>query len=70
MPRRPDRPLPTPLLIDVERDLWRAGYRDWDVEGRECRVDGETFKGMGVAWKRSQEMVAEEKSKRSVRADQ
>ena len=49
----------------MECDLWRAGYRDWDAEGREYRVDGETFTGMGAAWQRSREMVAEQKAKRT-----
>jgi hypothetical protein len=60
--RRDDGPLPMPILIDLERDLWRAGLRDWDAEGREFRVEGQTFIGMKAAWARSQEMVAERKA--------
>ena len=64
VPRRQDAPLPTPVIIDVERDLWRAGYRDWDAEGREYRVDGDVFTGLGAAWARSREMVAERRTQR------
>jgi hypothetical protein len=59
--RRDDRPLPPPILIDIERDLWRAGLREWDAEGREVRIEGETCTGMAAAWARSREMVAERK---------
>jgi hypothetical protein len=65
--RRDDGPLPTPVLIDVERDLWRAGYRDWSADGVEYRVDGETFTGLGAAWARSRAMVAEQKAERQGR---
>ena len=67
VPRRPDGPLPTPLVIDVERGRWRAGYCDWDEAGQEFRVDGEMFDNAGAAWEQSQEMVAEEKTKRTGR---
>ena len=60
--RRDDGPLPTPVLIDVERDLWQAGYRDWDAEGREYRVAGETFTGQRAAWEQSQALVAARKA--------
>ena len=39
---------PTPVLIDVERDLWRAGYRERAADGRECRMDGEAFDNTGA----------------------
>ena len=63
--RRDDGPLPAPVLLDVEADLWRAGYRDWDDEGQEFRIDGDTFTGQRAAWERSQQMVAERKRQRS-----
>ena len=63
-PRRDDGPLPTPLLVDVARMLWRAGFRDWDEDGQEYRVDGDTFDNMREAWEQSREMVAAERAKR------
>ena len=63
-PRRDDGPLPTPLLVDLERMRWQAGYRDWDANGQEYRVDGETFDDAGAAWKQSQAMVAAERARR------
>ena len=64
VPRRPDGPLPTPLLIDPERERWRSGYREWDEDGQEFRVDGETFDDAGAAWQQSQAMVAAERARR------
>ena len=62
--RRDDGPLPTPLLIDLERMRWQAGYRDWDQDVQEYRVAGDTFDDAGAAWTQSQAMVAAERARR------
>jgi hypothetical protein len=59
--RRDDGPLPTPVLLDVEPGLWRAGIRGRDADEREVRIDGKVFTDMRTAWEVSQAMVAERK---------